>query len=253
MMMPQPGPVFAVSGRERLMQMKGIFLKQKMHAAEILLPIEIANSYSFFPIDQNGMKFPVEVFKAKEESNALIRQIGGAERPFQMRVRNTNGPMELGDLLFLDRPWACCQCNKGEMRVTCVEGKQQYLGRIFGPCTCCNFNIQILDAQESLKYSLVGDGCQCGTVCACCPCESCRIVNFTLRDASGAVLSQMQRRQSYLASLISDADDFELTFPASANAEDRMLLLAAMIFMDYCYFEESPNQNQNKSAVSIRF
>ena len=43
---------------------------------------------------------------------------------------------------------------------------------------------------------------------------------------------------------LSDADNFSLVFPEGSNAEDRALLMAAVIMLDFMYFEEGPpNRN----------
>jgi hypothetical protein len=239
------------SGTERLASLGGLYLKQKMDPIEAFLPYEKANKYVFFPIEKSGAKFMNKIFKAKEKSDVILRQFAGPSRPFQMIVKNTDGESDFGDFLFLDRQWVCCQCNKGDLRVTCLEGGQNYVGRVHGPCTCCGFNIQIFDAQEQLKYQFNGDCCQCGVQCGGCPCESCRTVMFTLNDASGAQISEMKRTRGLLASVISDADDFMLMFPPSATPQDRMLLLAAMIFMDFAYFEAEPGQSNDNPGLGI--
>jgi hypothetical protein len=56
----------------------------------------------------------------------------------------------------------------------------------------------------------------------------------------------MKKKRGFFEAMVSDADDFMMEFPPSATPEDRMLLMAAMIFMDYCYFEEGPNQGGHR-------
>lgn len=42
---------------------------------------------------------------------------------------------------------------------------------------------------------------------------------------------------------VSDADNFSLVFPKKAKKEMRAVLMAAVIMLDFMFFEESPNNN----------
>jgi len=41
-----------------------------------------------------------------------------------------------------------------------------------------------------------------------------------------------------MKSAITDADNFSMIFPSDASAENRALLMASLILMDFTYFEE---------------
>jgi hypothetical protein len=105
--------------------------------------------------------------------------------------------------------------------------------------------IHIFDANNNLRFMMKGDCCQAGLICPSCPCENCRETVFFLTDSAGQPISTMRRRTDFFNTMISDADDFILEFPPGATADDRMLLISALIFMDYCYFESGPNQNHH--------
>jgi len=45
--------------------------------------------------------------------------------------------------------------------------------------------------------------------------------------------------------MLGDADNFSVVFPKAANAEERSLIMAATIMLDYMYFEEKAGGNQN--------
>jgi len=48
-----------------------------------------------------------------------------------------------------------------------------------------------------------------------------------------------------LKAAFSDADNFSLVFPKKANKEIRAVLMAAVIMMDFMFFEEKPNNNHS--------
>eukprot|EP01017_Pseudomicrothorax_dubius_P021817 TRINITY_DN2346_c0_g1_i1.p1 TRINITY_DN2346_c0_g1~~TRINITY_DN2346_c0_g1_i1.p1 ORF type:complete len:308 (-),score=23.27 TRINITY_DN2346_c0_g1_i1:188-1111(-) len=242
---PMLYPVMAVpaSGLELMKLLTGIYLKQKLDAIEAFVAYEKANKYKFFPIDQNGNKAGNAIFKAKEKSEPCDRYCFGAGRAFEMTIKLVAGDQEILDFLHLQRPTVCCRCDKGEMTVTLLEGGSQVLGFITGPCTCCQLLIRVFDSHRNLRYSLKGDACQCSIVCAGCPCEKCRVTYFTLNDAAGNVISTMQRRSKFFRAMISDADDFSLIFPSGITVEDKCLLIASLIMMDYAYFEQKPSNS----------
>lgn len=43
-----------------------------------------------------------------------------------------------------------------------------------------------------------------------------------------------------------DADFFSVIFPKDYSKEDRMLLIAATIFLDYMYFNETPEKPEER-------
>ena len=51
-----------------------------------------------------------------------------------------------------------------------------------------------------------------------------------------------------MKSFVSDADNFSLVFPEGSTAEDRALLLGAVIMLDFMYFEEGPPNRNNSSG-----
>lgn len=72
-----------------------------------------------------------------------------------------------------------------------------------------------------------------------CPCEACETVNFEIRDEHGNKLGEFQKRSPGCAkAALSDADNFSLLFPSNASPEERALLTAGLILMDFTYFEE---------------
>lgn len=45
---------------------------------------------------------------------------------------------------------------------------------------------------------------------------------------------------------VSDADNFSMFFPTGASLEDKALLLASILFLDYMYFEEKGNEGAER-------
>lgn len=73
-----------------------------------------------------------------------------------------------------------------------------------------------------------------------CPCRSCQEAIFYIKSPKGEVLSYITKRTAgCLKQCASDISNFGVSFPLNANPEDKVLIMAATLFLDYNYFEES--------------
>lgn len=152
------------------------------------------------------------------------------------------------EAFFFEREyrWTCLCFNRPEMLLFLTEnGQKTYLGKVTNPWTACDLEIRVIDPQEQLKYILTGSCCQLGVFCPQFPCEACETVNFEVRDQHGNKISEFQKKTPGCAKAsLSDADNFSIIFPTQATPEDRVLLTAGLILMDFTYFEE---KNKGKS------
>ena len=237
-----------LSGFDKLMNMPGVFVKQKFELLEALTGCETQNKYVVYPANSDGSKVKDSMFKAKEKSNCLVRQLlSGHCRPFNVKVEHEGSGMKF---LWLHREctMTCLCLNRPYLEVYFTEtGKEpgDYIGKIVNPFKFCNAELQVLDNKNDLKYIIWGDCCQLGFWCKF-PCEPCQIIDFNILDGSrNPTNGRLQKRSAgCLKAAISDADNFSLVFPTQATREERALLMAAVIMLDFMYFEENPNQNQ---------
>jgi len=231
-------------GFERIQDRDGIFIKQKMDLLEAMSGCEQGNTYYVYPLGKDGDKKGKKLFKAKEKSSCFAKQcMTGDCRPFQLKVNLEDDSEELDNepFLLLDRPCKCTYmcCNRPEMTVTFVEdGKNEYIGKIRDPWTCCNIVNEIYDKDNNLKYKIEASCLQLGFHFKL-PCDACETIDFDIKTPSGEVISTIQKRSpGCLASAISDADNFSVNFPANASKEDKALIMCCAMFLDYRYFEE---------------
>jgi Scramblase len=54
-----------------------------------------------------------------------------------------------------------------------------------------------------------------------------------------------KKSKGCLKAMISDADNFDLVFPPGATWQQKALLIASTLFIDYRLFEEKDGGNQN--------
>jgi len=253
----QPAPKKKMKGFDRLEARDGVFIKQKMDFAEVLTGCEVENVYYVFPLSKDGDKKGKKIFKCKEKSGCCAKQCMSAEcRPFQLKINLVDEDEELDNepFLLLDRPCKCtCYCcNRPELTVTYVEdGKNEYIGKIRDPFSCCNIVLDVHDKDSNVKYNVDGSCCQIGMHCKG-PFECCETIDFDIKIPSGDTVAGIQKKSPGCAkAAISNADNFSLNFPSGCTKEDKALLMCAVLFLDFRYFEEKQN-NDNKGGGNNR-
>eukprot|EP01016_Furgasonia_blochmanni_P007714 TRINITY_DN13092_c0_g1_i1.p1 TRINITY_DN13092_c0_g1~~TRINITY_DN13092_c0_g1_i1.p1 ORF type:complete len:581 (+),score=45.64 TRINITY_DN13092_c0_g1_i1:195-1937(+) len=245
------------TGFDKLAGLRGVFVKQKMELLEVVVGCEMENQYNVYALSQTGDQIGHKLFKCKEKSSFLARQcLSGDCRPFEMTVYHASSAdtsNEGTEFLKLVRPCACtCLClNRPFMDVYLVEhGENVHLGKITSPCTCMNLQLDIYGDKEQILYKIEGSCCQLGLWCNW-PCEACQLIHFDVKGGDGAILSGLDKKSpGCMKAMMSDADNFAVEFPLTCSLEERALLLAATLFLDFRYFEESPQQQNNPGAQS---
>lgn len=242
-----------LSGFDKLINLPGIFIKQKFEAFEAVTGCETENKYVVYPTTEGGADHAKTVlFKAKEKSSTINRLcLSGNCRPFIVKVTN-----EPSDNLFLrfNRECACtCLCfNPPVMEVFLMEGQNEegsFLGKIVRPWTCCDPELRVFDNRGNIIFFITSSGCQLGFLCKC-PCDPCQIIDFEILDSFKNKIpgSKLQKRSSgCLKAAVSDTDNFSLIFPPNAKKEERSLLMATVIMLDFMLFEENPSQHKHNS------
>jgi len=130
------------------------------------------------------------------------------------------------------------------LSVTYVEdGKNEYIGKIRDVWTCCNIVLEIFGDDGQMRFIVEASCCQLGFHFKC-PFDACETIDFEIKSPSGEIISTLQKKSpGCVAAAVTDADNFAVHFPAKATKEDKVLIMAATMLLDYRYFEEKPNNN----------
>jgi len=129
-------------------------------------------------------------------------------------------------------------------------------GRMQNDCTlCCTCYPQftVYNEKEEALFRVSKDvGCfaaMCGQTFQCCGC-SCQVPTgytiHSLAPVGGA--GGMLRKQADARSKVSHEDTYNLIFPPAANEEQRVLLVATAILLDYTLHDEPPEQQSMASV-----
>lgn len=151
----------------------------------------------------------------------------------------------------MHRSFRCtCLCfNRPEVEVSIVEGGQNiYAGKVVNPFYFCNLGVHVYDRTGNLKYMVEGSCCQCGVLCSPWPCESCQTVYFDVKSPDGTVLSTLTKRsQGCFRACFTNCDNFSVIFPPNASVEDKALLTATALLINYQYFEQTPQEKNQQN------
>jgi hypothetical protein len=232
-------------GLDKLMAIRGVFIKSKFRGLEALTGCEQTHRHFVYALGADGKaKKGHKVFKCKEASDCLMRQCCSPHcRAFNMDVTHKDYQDSTFDgepFLKFERPFQCtflCLA-RPEMTVSLTEqGQSAVLGKIVNPFQCCDLTVHIKDAQDNLRYKIVGSCCQCGVLCEG-PC--CQGAEFDILTATGEKIGALKRvRASILQNMVETVANFSVEFPPQSTGPDRALFIAAAIMLDFTYFEKS--------------
>ena len=245
--------VFVSDPMSELANSSGVLIKQKPQFMEQFTGCESPNRYFVFSQSpQGGMKL---LFKCKEFSGCCMRNCCPAnQREFNMSIKHVTTNSSLNDdfstpFVKIIKPFKCtCFCLERPKMIV-QYANDQPLGSIKEPFTCCDPQINTFDNTGMMKYIIHANCCQCGLICRSNFCGKLSQALFNIYRANNLTSpcgSIIKKASSSFAELITTADNYQINFPPDASPEDKMILIAAGLMIDYQYFEEkAENSNSN--------
>ena len=124
----------------------------------------------------------------------------------------------------------------------------QYVGKVYEPCTLMDPLFHVIDQNNNIKWKIHTNYCQCG-ICCRNSCGVCSEVIFPIYPGGVSEFDQSKSdgyvKKSFKGQeLVTDANSFRIAFPSTATPEDKFLIIATVLMLDYQYYEESP-QNRH--------
>jgi len=236
------------TGFQKLEAMNGIVLKQKFDVFK--------NEKGWVPplrtyvhdYDLTENETGAKMFQANEISSYCAQQcLSNYCRPFSVAI-NTCNPGESPDdhkaFLMLERECncSCLWLSRPTIAVRYVEdGRDIILGSIKDAFTWCGgIKLEVLDKNGALRYTVQGDCCQWGLFCNC-KCKSCQEVSFLVKsEARESSLEIVKKNTSWSPVEFPGADRFKFGFTHEVSAEDKALLLSAVLFLEARHFDGDP-------------
>lgn len=238
-------------------QATGAFIKQKVEMYEIVTGCETKNRYSI-SLKIKGWNKLYKAFKCKEESSWCMRNCcSGERREFKMNIKySPNGLNDMGDdyssqcFAELDRPYKCTffNLNRPELTVKlCKEDK--VIGTIIEPCSCSRVLLETKNENLETIYHFDVECAQPGIAWRAFTCGAIEKVEFPIlkvdkKTGCSSVDGKILRLgRSYDEAVIgSDADNYDITFPERATAQEKFLILSTTMLIDFRYFEDTEEE-----------
>ena len=233
----------------------GICVKQKMCAIEAITGCDTPNRYYVYEKAPSGQVKKKKMFKCKEKSGWCARNCMSADcKPFDMEIKKCfkDEDYDTGETVIQmtrECKCTCLCCNRPEVKVYLTEGGQQlYLGKVVDTWDCVNYTYKVYDESDKIKFFIQASCCQLGFCCGC-PCDACEKITFDLWTGDKEVPQSpiIKKGKGCLKNTISTADDFYVDFNQSATWQDKTLLLASILMIDFMQFEEKGGQ-RNKGG-----
>ena len=226
----------------------GVCIKQQIDLMEVLTGCDTANKYFVHEQTDQGVPKKKAILKCKEDSSCCARNCMSADcKPFAMNIfkvptdEDSSGPGLQVARLVRECKCTCLCCNRPEMKVYYLEGGQEkYLGKVVDSWDCMNYSYKVYNEQEQARFHIEASCCQLGFWCKC-PCESCEKIQFDLwsGDKQKPETPIMKKGTgSCIKNAYTLADNFFATWPNPCDWEDRLLIIAALLMIDFMQFEE---------------
>lgn len=236
---PPPGPPQAMAppahsgcppGLEYLTQLDQLLVKQQVEVLEILTGFETNNKYQV--LNSLGQK----VFFAVEDTDCCTRQMCGSLRAFDMKILDNAGR----EVVHLERPFRCKSCwypcCLQEMTVCAPPG--QVIGKIKQLCHPLRPKFAILDHMDNEVLYVSGP---------IFTCDFCGEIKFEVLATDGETeVGRVSKQWSgLLKEMVTDADNFGISFPLDMDVRIKATLMAIAFLIDFMYYEESSDDHHD--------
>jgi len=223
-------------GLEYLALVDNIYIKEQTSLAQMITGIDMKRKFLALNAAFQQIMF------IHEESDLCARYLCGSLRPLSLFVHDNTNRV----ILEIDRPFApysiyhpfvlpvnFCWLQKMTIKSP-LNG--QVLGYIRQNPEVCSYCFSLLDAAGAEFGRIHGP-------CIICNCGN--DIEFPIENG-GVALGSIIHKWGGFVQLMANNNDYHVVFPLNMPVEQKAILLAACLLMDYCFFEKkNDNQNQN--------
>ena len=212
-----------------------------MDSIELITGCETCNKYYIFGLGNRGYKL---LFKCEENTDCFMKFFC----PTSLKVVNmklihissseTKNSNKRDSNIF--KPFRCtCLCLYRPVLILTIEESNEIVGKIIEQYSCCDKIYEVFSKQNKVKYYVKGNYSQCGLFCSNAICGKTCDVNFSIlspekQEPIGNIERHLDKEKW--------EESFQVNFPSDANSNDKLLLLAIGLMIDYQYFEIDPSK-----------
>lgn len=203
-----------------------------------LSPCEQENSFTLLQSDPDFLYYGQTIFEFHEKSSCFSKCFF-LPSARESEISGTNQYKE--ELIFIEKPCKCPVFCLGRPEFV-VSYKKNKIGKIIEPfsfqiCRCLFNEILILDKNDSITYKLKSSCFQCG-IFLFLPFKQCKNIEFLIYNKQNEKVGKIIHIfHSWAGEYCSKADKYGVEFPKFATVEEKILIVSAIIFIDYIMFE----------------
>ena len=222
----------------------GIIIKQEAAFFELVSGCERNILYHIIGESSQGNKYH---FRCEENTGCLMRWLCPTGlRKLDMNILHVEAPenpssiKKFGNSL---KPFACpcfCLC-RPEIFLTLDESNQK-IGSVKEPFSCGDTLYEIYDDKNEIKYLIKAKCCQCGLLFSNSICGKNGEAVFNIIDPkTKEEIGNISKKNPLISNEI-ERENYKITFPQQSSVNDKLLLTALGLMIDYQYFEIDPSK-----------
>jgi len=224
------------------------------------------------PMGMNGPEGPPQnaMFYAVEDASFLCRFCFSTQRTSKLQMHM--GKDDTGaKVMSYDRPYRFapgpCKCFCFQ-QMDFFDEKDQPIGKVMEPFYLCVPFFNVMDEKEQVQYRVQMPTCCGGMLVDCCAEGCCNMkIPFYIYGAdgdmtrtnellgktpksdpkgsrNGSMIAQITKVWAgFTKELYSDADNFDVEFPATASPKQKALLVGTVFFLNMLFFERQANKS----------
>ena len=221
----------------------GILIKQYSDKYEFINGCESCNKYYIFGISNDNYKY---LFKCEENINCCMNYFCPiSNKKINMDLihkssKTSSTEIKIGNIL---KPYKCTCCCIGRPEIL-LNIESEIIGNIKEDFSCIDNSYKVFNIKNQSKYIVKANCCQCGLLCSNSICGKKYDVNFSIMDYKTEEILGTITKQN-IGDKKNMEESYEIKFPRYANSNDKLLLTALGVILDYQYFEIDPRQFNN--------
>ena len=229
-----------------------LLIRQEPEFLEAITGCEQPNIYHIFGNSPLGFRY---LFKCKEKSNCCSRRFcPSTNRPLDLDIIHCSSFDQLGmnyttPFATMNKPCKCTICCLCRPEIDVIlNSTSQAIGKIKHICTICDPTFDVYNSAGNLRFTVTASCCQCALLCPGFLAKTSQGVFDILEN--GQNVGRITKEPANVSELVTDADSYVVNFPASADANDKLLLTGLALMIDYQYFETDADEERKGKKKS---
>ena len=225
---------------------KGVLIKKFPNSYNFINGFETCNEYYIFGISKDGYKF---LFKCEENIDCFMNifcPISNKKLNMNLIHIFSNSPssqgVKVGNII---KPYSCsCCCICRPELILSLEDSNETVGKIKEDFSCLNNNYKLINIKNKSRYLITANCCQRGLFFSNSICGNNCEASFSIEEPItheqlGVITKQLVGDKK------NGEERFEIKFPKNSNSNDKLLLTAIGIMIDYQFFDVDPRKFKN--------